>query len=147
MTGVQTCALPISLNNYDEFDPLIVAGREVSVRRTAELVCEATGYRGGLAFEEGAVDGPLRRTADTSRYRELCPENKDLDLLEGIKRTVEWYRGTQAGGAGSAVFATAAAAAAAEPVATAFVQVSLTGPGKADQQRAPSSATVTTQAS
>lgn len=127
-----------ALNNYDEFDPLIVAGREVSVRRTAELVCEATGYRGGLSFEEGAVDGPLRRTADTSRYRALCPENKDLDLLEGIKRTVEWYREKQAGGDGSAIFATPGS----EPAATAFAQVSLAGTGKADQQRAPPSASV-----
>jgi GDP-L-fucose synthase len=84
-----------ALGNYDEFDPLIVAGEEVSVRRTAELVCEATGYRGGLAFDEGAVDGPLRRTADTTRYRSLCPGNKDFELLEGIKRTVAWYRRTQ----------------------------------------------------
>lgn len=133
-----------ALDNYDEFDPLIVAGEEVSVRRTAELVCEATGYRGGLAFEEGTVDGPLRRTADTSRYCALCPENKDLDLLEGIKRTVEWYREKQAGGDGSAISATAAAGS--EPAATAFAQVSLVGPGKADQQRAPPSTAATTHA-
>ena len=94
-----------ALFHYADGDPLIVAGEEVSVRRAAELVCEATGYGGGLAFDEGAVDGPLRRTADTSRFRALCPEFEFEPLLAGVKRAVAWYR--EGGGCGSGGAATA----------------------------------------
>ena len=88
-----------ALFHYDDFDPLIVAGAEYSVRRVAELVCQATGFEGGLEFDEDAVDGPLRRTADTSKFEALCPSHKDMDLLDGIKQTVAWYRQACGGGA------------------------------------------------
>ena len=91
-----------ALFHYADGDPLIVAGEEVSVRRAAELVCEATGYGGGLAFDEAAVDGPLRRTADASRFRELCPEFEFEPLLAGIQRAVAWFREQGAGGGATA---------------------------------------------
>jgi dTDP-4-amino-4,6-dideoxygalactose transaminase/nucleoside-diphosphate-sugar epimerase len=81
-----------ALDQFDDALPLIVAGEEVSVRRMAELVCEATGFTGGLEFDTAAVDGPLRRTADTSRFAKLCPDFKFTPLLEAIKETVAWYR-------------------------------------------------------
>ena len=84
-----------ALFNYDEDEPLIVAGEEVSVRRLAELVCTATGFAGGLAFEDGAVDGPLRRTADTSRLAALRPEFQWQALLDSIRTTAAWYMNAQ----------------------------------------------------
>ena len=81
-----------ALFNYNDEEPLIVAGEEVSVRRAAELVCEATGFGGGLAFETGAVDGPLKRTADGSKFAALCPQFAFRPLIEGVRDTVAWYR-------------------------------------------------------
>lgn len=86
-----------ALFNYDDAEPLIVAGEEVSVRKAAELVCEATGFAGGLAFETDAVDGPLKRTADASKFAALCPDFKFKPLIEGMKATAEWYRARKAG--------------------------------------------------
>ena len=84
-----------ALDHYDENEPIIVAGEEVSVRRMAELVCAATGFQGGLSFDEGSVDGPLRRTADTSKLQKLCPGFNFTPLVESIRATVEWYRRQQ----------------------------------------------------
>ena len=84
-----------ALFNYDAADPLIVAGEEVSVRQAAELVCEATGFKGGLAFETDAVDGPLKRTADGSAFKALCPDFKLTPLVDGMKATAEWYLAQQ----------------------------------------------------
>lgn len=84
-----------ALDSLEDDMPLLVAGEELSVRRMAELVCEATGFSGGLSFDTDAVDGPLRRTADTSRFEELCPGFKYTPLLEGLKETVEWYRSSR----------------------------------------------------
>jgi GDP-L-fucose synthase len=92
-----------ALFQYDDDEPLIVAGEEVSVRRAAELVCQATGFTGGLAFDVNAVDGPLRRTADVSKFTTLCPDFQFRPLLDGIKDTVAWYKAAHGGGHATAV--------------------------------------------
>jgi CDP-6-deoxy-D-xylo-4-hexulose-3-dehydrase len=83
------------LDNYEDTTPLIVASDEFSIRYIAELVCEATGFTGDLVFDKQLVEGPLRRTADTSRFSKLCPDFKFTPLSEAIKETVSWYRSHQ----------------------------------------------------
>lgn len=75
--------------------PLIVAGPEHSVREIAEAVCAAAGFHGGLAFDEGAVDGPLRRTADTSAFAALCPDFAFSPLADSIRATMAWHAEAQ----------------------------------------------------
>jgi CDP-6-deoxy-D-xylo-4-hexulose-3-dehydrase len=72
--------------------PLVVAGPEHSIREIAEMVCEAVGFQGSLAFDTQAVDGPLRRTADTSVFESLCPRFAFTPLPESIRLAVDWYR-------------------------------------------------------
>ena len=74
--------------------PLVVAGPEHSIRDLAQVVCDATGFAGALAFDTDALDGPLRRTADTSVFEALCPDFAFTPLAEGIRETAEWYRGS-----------------------------------------------------
>ena len=125
-----------ALEHYDESEPIIVAGEEVSVRHMAELVCAGTGFKGGLSFDEGSVDGPLRRTADTSQLQKLCPGFKFTPLAQSIQATVAWYRSLQQEQQLSA--ADAAAAKKESPAgATAFVTVGASSSAAAaDKQRA-----------
>jgi CDP-6-deoxy-D-xylo-4-hexulose-3-dehydrase len=82
-----------ALEYYNEDDPLIVAGEEISISQIAQLVCEQTGFRGCLQFDKNIKnDGPLRRTADTSYFKRLYPSFKTTPLPIGIKKTIEWYR-------------------------------------------------------
>jgi CDP-6-deoxy-D-xylo-4-hexulose-3-dehydrase len=81
-----------SLDHFEDTLPLIVAGEELSIRNIAELVCEATGFTGGIEFDIEATDGPFRRTADTTQFSLLCPNFKFTPLLDAIKETVLWYR-------------------------------------------------------
>jgi CDP-6-deoxy-D-xylo-4-hexulose-3-dehydrase len=97
-----------ALFHYDDGEPLIVAGEEVFVRHLADLVCQATGFTDGLVFDGEAVDGPLRRTADTSKFAAMCPGFAFQPLLQGIKDTVAWYENTRVcGGDGGGGGATA----------------------------------------
>ena len=96
-----------ALFHYDAGEPLIVAGEEVSVRHLADLVCQATGLTGWLAFDGEAVDGPLRRTADT-KFAAMWPGFAFQPLLQGNKDTVAWYEKTRVcGGDGGGGGATA----------------------------------------
>ena len=71
--------------------PLILAGPEHSIREVAEMVSDASNFRGELTFDTDAVDGPLRRTADTRVFEALCPDFAFTPLADGIRATVEWY--------------------------------------------------------
>jgi CDP-6-deoxy-D-xylo-4-hexulose-3-dehydrase len=82
-----------ALEYYNENEPLIVAGEEISISQIAQLVCEQVGFTGCLRFDNNTKnDGPLRRTADTSRFERLYPSFQMTPLSIGIKKTVEWYR-------------------------------------------------------
>ena len=78
--------------HYDEAEPLIIAGDEVSVADLAQHVCAAAGFAGGLKFQADSVDGPLRRTANADKFAALCPGFKATPLAEALKATVDWHR-------------------------------------------------------
>jgi GDP-L-fucose synthase len=82
-----------ALECYNEDEPLVVAGEEVSISQIAQLVSEQTGFTGCLQFNNNIHnDEPLHRTANTSHFEKLCPSFKMTPLSVGIKKTVEWYR-------------------------------------------------------
>lgn len=82
-----------ALDNLDQDEPLLVAGEEVTISKIAETVCKHAGFTGKLAFEVNGIDGPLKRTADTSKFATLLPEFKMTSLDDGIQATVTWFRG------------------------------------------------------
>ena len=72
--------------------PLVVAGPEHSIRDIADMVRTAAGFAGELAFDTEAVDGPLRRTADTAAFDALCPDFVYAPLADSVRETAAWYR-------------------------------------------------------
>lgn len=71
------------------------SGEEVSIKRLAEKIAGAAGYRGRISWDASKPDGQARRCMDTGRARELLGWSARVGLEEGIGRTVEWYRGEQ----------------------------------------------------
>jgi len=69
-------------------------GRPHSVREVVELVCRVAGSDvepdiRGTGTPGGEID---RQYVDASRLRELTGWEPRVDLEEGLRRTVEWYR-------------------------------------------------------
>ncbi len=70
------------------------AGRPHSVREIVALVCELSGtelepdIRGG-GNPPGEID---RQHLDSTKIRELCGWRPEVDLREGLRRTLDWYR-------------------------------------------------------
>jgi CDP-glucose 4,6-dehydratase len=70
-------------------------GRPHAVRRVVELVCELAGtrlepeIRGGPS-PPGEID---RQYVDSAKLRELTGWRPGVDLEEGLRRTIDWYRG------------------------------------------------------
>ncbi|MSO96072.1 MAG: GDP-L-fucose synthase [Thermoleophilia bacterium] len=78
---------------YDGEDPVnLGTGEEIAIRDLAELIRDATGYRGEVAWDTSRPNGQPRRKLDTTRAEELFGFRAQVRLPEGIERTVTWYR-------------------------------------------------------
>ncbi|MCC6383214.1 MAG: NAD-dependent epimerase/dehydratase family protein [Dehalococcoidia bacterium] len=76
-------------------DPIpinLASGKEVSIRELAETIARLTGFRGRITWDHSRPDGQPHRSLDISRAKKLLAWEPKMDLREGLKRTVEWYR-------------------------------------------------------
>ena len=75
-------AQPTNIGNPHEF----------SVRQLAELVLELTGSSSTLAFRPLPEDDPKVRQPDITRARTMLGWEPQVDLREGVRRTIEYFR-------------------------------------------------------
>ena len=71
----------------------LATGTAVSLRQTFELLCDLTGYRGKPAYGESRSGDIKHSLADIHLAQELLGYQPTVDFAEGLRRTVEWYRG------------------------------------------------------
>ena len=76
-------------------------GVETTIRETAELIAELTGFEGEIVWDTAMPNGQPRRSLDTSRARELFGFQARTPLREGLERTIAWYREHAAAVAGA----------------------------------------------
>ena len=76
-------------------------GVETTIRETAELIAELTGFEGEIVWDPSMPNGQPRRSLDTSRARELFGFEAHTPLREGLERTIAWYRENVAAVAGA----------------------------------------------
>ncbi len=66
---------------------------ETTVAEIAETVRELTGARSRTEFVPAAVDDPHRRCPDIALARDLLGWAPDVDLADGLRRTLDWFTG------------------------------------------------------
>jgi len=83
---------------YEGGDPVNLGiGREISIRDLAGLVARLTGFEGTFRWNTDRPDGQPRRVLDVSRAERAFGWSAKVDLEEGLRRTIEWYRDTVLG--------------------------------------------------
>jgi len=95
---VDDCAEAIALasEKYDGLDPVnIGTGFEISIKDLVRLITELTGFDGTVTWDTSKPNGQPRRSLDTSRAAELFGFRSRTDFREGLRRTIEWYRGNK----------------------------------------------------
>lgn len=81
------------LENYDGASQVNVGtGFDVSIKELASIVAAAVGYRGDIEWDASKPDGTPRKLLDVSKLAEAGWKSS-ISLEEGIRSTVEWYRG------------------------------------------------------
>lgn len=87
----------LAAEKYNGSDPVnLGSGMEISIKNLAELIARETGYRGRLVWDASKPDGQPRRALDVTRAEELFGFKARVDFVEGLRRTIEWYRSTLA---------------------------------------------------
>jgi GDP-L-fucose synthase len=86
-------ALVLAAERYDSSDPVnIGTGRETRIRDLAETIERLTGYQGRTVWDTSRPDGQPTRYLDVSRARERMGFEADVELEEGLRRTIESFR-------------------------------------------------------
>ncbi len=93
---VEDCAEAIVLatERYAGAEPVnIGAGFEISIKELVELIAGLTGFQGRIVWDTSKPNGQPRRCLDTTRAWDLFGFRAKTDFREGLRRTIEWYRG------------------------------------------------------
>jgi GDP-L-fucose synthase len=86
-------AIALAAERYDGAEPVNVGtGQEISIRDLAALIAKLAGFTGRISWDASKPDGQPRRLLDTSRARAAFGFVARTPFLEGLRRTVEWYR-------------------------------------------------------
>jgi GDP-L-fucose synthase len=86
----------LAADSYDDPDPVnLGSGREVPIRELAQTIAMLTGFEGRLRWDEARPDGQPRRRVDASRAKAAFGFEARVPLEEGLRRTIEWYRGNR----------------------------------------------------
>ncbi len=74
-------------------DPInLGTGREITVAQLAEKIAARCRFQGRIEWDAGQPDGQPRRCLDISRAKQQLEWTPTVDLDEGLKRTIEWFR-------------------------------------------------------
>jgi GDP-L-fucose synthase len=85
-------AILLATEEYDGAEPVNVgAGREVTIRELVETIGNLTGFDGSIEWDTSRPDGQPRRMLETSRARTQFGFEAEVDLEDGLERTIAWW--------------------------------------------------------
>lgn len=83
----------LAAQNYDHGDPVnLGAGFEITIKDLATKIAAIVGFTGDLIWDDSLPGGQPRRSLDTTRAKERFGFEAEMDLDEGLTKTLEWFR-------------------------------------------------------
>lgn len=70
----------------------IGTGEGITVRKLAVAIKKLLDYKGFLVFDRSKPEGVMRKVMDIERCRKIFGWEPKVDVSEGLKKTVDWYR-------------------------------------------------------
>jgi GDP-L-fucose synthase len=83
----------LAAEGYEKADPVnLGTGKEVTIRDLVNLIARLTKFGGRVRWDTSKPDGQPRRMLDTSRAWKEFGFRAQIDLEEGLRRTIDWYQ-------------------------------------------------------
>jgi GDP-L-fucose synthase len=77
---------------YAEAEPLNLAvGHGQTIAELANIIKAIVSYEGRIVYDSTMPDGALQKVGDTTRMRATLDWEPQVPILEGIKRTLDWF--------------------------------------------------------
>lgn len=76
----------------------VASGREVTIERIIETIASLMKYKGEIAYKPARPGDVLRHRGDISLARKLFNYRPNVTLVEGLTKTITWYRSGASGG-------------------------------------------------
>ena len=71
-------------------------GEEISISSLVQIVAKVCDFDGSILWDASQPDGQPRRSIDIARAKDRLAWQPEVSFSEGLQRTVDWYRRTQA---------------------------------------------------
>lgn len=82
----------LATEKYNKPEPInLGAGREISIIELVELIAKLVGYDGRISWDSSKPDGQPRRCLDTDKARREFDFEAKTELLNGLRKTIDWY--------------------------------------------------------
>lgn len=86
----------LAAEKKDDPDPLnLGTNMEITIKDLVELIVKLTGFKGWIEWDATKPDGQPRRCLDTTKAEKVIGFKAKVGFEEGLKRTIEWYRGNR----------------------------------------------------
>lgn len=83
------------MKNYNKNEPInIGTGKDISIKKLAELIKDIVGFKGKIVYDKTKPDGIPKRLLDISKISSLGWKPK-TDLKKGLMLTYNWYKKNQ----------------------------------------------------
>jgi GDP-L-fucose synthase len=80
---------------YDKPAPVnLGVGKEITIKDLVTLIKEISGFHGQIVWDASKPDGQPRRCLDVSRAKKEFGFEAKTDLVDGLQKTIEWYKRT-----------------------------------------------------
>ena len=90
-------AVVLAAERYDGSEPVnLGTGSEISIKELVGLIAQLTGFTGRIVWDDSKPDGQPRRMLDTARAARYFGFVAKTSFDEGLRKTIEWYRGAPA---------------------------------------------------
>ena len=86
-------AIILATERYNKKEPVNVGnGKEITIKELIKLITELVGFKGSIKRDTSKPDGQTRRCLDVSKAKKEFGFEAKTNLLEGLKKTIEWYK-------------------------------------------------------
>lgn len=83
----------MAAEQYGGCDPVnLGSGQEITVSSLVSEICNMTKFNGDIEWDASRPDGQPRRCLDTSRAEREFGFRAQVNLREGLRKTIEWYQ-------------------------------------------------------
>lgn len=84
----------LAIEKYPKADSLNIGTREeIKIKDLVNLIIELCGKRPKVIFDTSKPVGQPRRNANITKGKKLIGYEPKVSLKEGLKKTIEWYKG------------------------------------------------------